>query len=228
VRHLWYWQGLRWAPGGLLLLATAGALTVPLPAAVRWVVWTLILVGAARMHGIAAAYYARRFPTLRPGARTAGGYVVSSLLIGALAADVHWTPPVLVTALVGALALLGYSVGTGGGRPHHAGVLLVLLGVAALPAFGVMADGRPRVLLWLVVSGALYLAVAVLDHRELAVCKRHLIPRAGAARPAPVRRVQVHSLPVRRIHPMAAPVDDDEAESWEPVAAPTHRARRAS
>jgi len=224
VRHLWYWQGLRWAPGGLLLLATAGALTVPLPAPALWVVWTLILVGAARMHGIAAAYYARRFPTLRPGARTAGGYVASALLIGALAADVHWTPPVLVTALVGALALLGYSVGTGGGRPHHAGVLGVLLGVATLPAFGVLADGRPRVLLWLVVSGALYLAVGVLDHRELAVCKRHLIPRADAPRPAPVRRVALHSLPVRRLQPVV----DDEVESWEPVEAPTHRTRRAS
>jgi hypothetical protein len=228
VRHLWYWQGLRWAPGGLLLLATAGALTVPLPAPVRWVVWTLILVGAARMHGVAAAYYARRFPTLRPGARTAGGYVASALLVCALAADVRWTPPVLVTALVGVLALLGYSVGTGGGRPHHAGVLIVLLAVSALPAFGVLADGRPRVLLWLVVSGGLYLAVAILDHRELAVRKRHLIPRADACRPSPVRRVPLPDVPVRRIHQGAQIHHFAEKEAWEPVPAPTHRTRRAS
>jgi hypothetical protein len=172
MRHLWYWQGLRWAPGGLLLLATAAAATAPLPAPVRWVGWLVAAVGAARLHGLAGRYYARWLPDLRPGARTAGGLTASAALIAGLVVDARLTPPVLVTAVVGAAMLLGYGFATGGGRPHHVVGVALLGALAPLPAVGLVESGRARVLLWLVACGVLYPVLAVLDHRELALKRR--------------------------------------------------------
>jgi hypothetical protein len=182
MRHLWYWQGLRWAPGGLLLLATAAAATVPLSAPARWAGWLFAVVAAARLHGLAARYYAHWLPDLRPGARTAGGLTASAALIAGLLADAHWSPPVLVTAVVGAAILLGYGFATGGGRPHHVVGVAVLGALAPLPAVGLVDSGRARVLLWLVACGALYAVLAMLDHRELALKRRTWL--GPPARPA--------------------------------------------
>ena len=89
------------------------------------------------------------------------------MLLAALVVDVVWTPPVLVTAVVGAAVLLGYGLATGGGRPHHVGGMAVLMALAPLPVIGVVDDARHRVLLWLFACGVLYPVLAVLDHREL-------------------------------------------------------------
>jgi hypothetical protein len=184
MRHLWYWQGLRWAPGGLLLLATAAAATVPLPAPVRWSGWLVAALVAARLHGLAGRYYARWLPDLRPGARTGGGLAASAGLVAALIADANWTPPLLISSIVGAGILLGYGYATGGGRPHHVVGVALLGALAPLPAVGLVDSGRSRVLLWLVACGVLYTVLAVLDHRELALKRRDWL----AVRPAPSRR----------------------------------------
>jgi hypothetical protein len=182
VRHLWYWQGLRWAPGGVLLLATAVALTVPMPVSARWAGWLLATVVAARLHGIAGDYYARTFPHLKPGARTGGGLAASAGLALALVADTQWTPPILVTAVVGASVLLAYGVATGGGRPHHVVGMAGLMALAPLPALGIVETARSRVLLCLVACGVLYPVMAVLDHRELAITHRIWQRRSMARR----------------------------------------------
>jgi len=177
MRHMWYWQGLRWAPGGLLLLATAIVATVSMPWPVRWLAWVVAVVVSARLHSLAGRYYARHFPYIRPGRLTSSGLIASGVLIAALVADVVWTPPVLITAVAGAAVLLGYGLATGGGRPHHVGGMVLLMALAPLPAVGLIDGARHRVLLWLFACGVLYPVLAVLDHRELMV-KHRLLQRA--------------------------------------------------
>jgi nitrate reductase NapE component len=179
---LWYWQGLRWAPGGFLLLATAAAVTAPVAAPVRWAGWLLAAIGAARLHGLAADYYGRWTPQLRPGTRTGGGLTASSALILALVIDARFTPPILVTAVVGAAILLGYGFATGGGRPHYVGGVATLGALAPLPAVGLVDGGRQRLVIWLVACGVLYPVLAVLDHRELAMKRRDWTRRRQLSR----------------------------------------------
>lgn len=203
MRHLWYWQGLRWAPGGLVLLATAATIAAPLPSGMCWTGWLLVVVGAARLHGIAAEYYGRRFPRLRPGNRTAGGLAASFCLIVAISADVRWEPPVLVTAVTSAAVLTGYQIATGGTRSHHTLGVGVLLGLGTMPAIGVGDTARARVLLWLTVGGVLYLVLAVCDHRQLVALGRNRIRRAYARR-RDVRNVRAPRVQARRGHAQPA------------------------
>jgi hypothetical protein len=172
MRYMWYWQGFRWAPGGLLLLATATVAVVSMPWPVRWLLWLGAVVVSARLHSLAGSYYARHFPNVRPGRLTTGGLAASGVLIVAVALDALWAPPVLVTAIVGAAVLLAYGLVTGGGRPHHVGGMALLMALAPLPAVGLVDGARPRVLLWLFACGLLYPVLAVLDHRELAIKQR--------------------------------------------------------
>src|SRR6185503_19751621 len=88
MRHMWYWQGLRWAPGGLLLLATAMVATVAMPWPARWLAWAVAVVVSARLHSLAGRYYARHFPYIRPGRLTNSGLIASGVLIAALIGDV--------------------------------------------------------------------------------------------------------------------------------------------
>ena len=180
MRHMWYWQGLRWAPGGLLLLATAIVATVSMPWPVRWLAWVVAVVVSARLHSLAGRYYARHFPYIRPGRLTNSGLIASGALIAALVGDVVWTPPVLVTTITGAAVLLGYGLATGGGRPHHVGGMVLLMALAPLPAVGLIDGARHRVLVWLFACGVLYPVLAVLDHRELMV-KQRLLQRTQSA-----------------------------------------------
>jgi hypothetical protein len=183
MRHMWYWQGLRWAPGGLLLLVTATVAIVSMPWPVRWLTWLAAVIVSARLHSVAGRYYARHFPYIRPGRLTNSGLLASGLLIAALIADVVWTPPVLITAVTGAAVLLGYGLATGGGRPHHVGGMILLMAIAPLPAIDLVDGARPRVLLWLFACGVLYTVLAVLDHRELMV-KHRLLQRTQPSAPA--------------------------------------------
>jgi hypothetical protein len=177
---MWYWQGFRWAPGGLLLLATATVAVVPMPWPMRWLSWLAAVVLSARLHSLAGGYYARHFPYIRPGRLTNSGLIASGALIAALIADVVWTPPVLVTAVTGAAVLLGYGLATGGGRPHHVGGMVLLMALAPLPVVGLFDGARHRLLLWLFACGVLYPVLAVLDHRELMV-KHRLLQRVRPA-----------------------------------------------
>jgi hypothetical protein len=182
---MWYWQGLRWAPGGLLLLATATVAVVSMPWPVRWLGWLTAVIVSARLHSLAGRYYARQFPNVRPDAPTSAGLAASGALIVALVVDAIWTPPVLVTAIVGAAVLLTYGLVTGGGRPHHVGGMVLLMALVPLPAVGLVEGPRPRVLLWLFACGVLYPVLAVLDHRELTLKHRTLQrghPAVGTSR----------------------------------------------
>ena len=191
MRHMWYWQGFRWAPGGLLLLATATVAIVPMPWPVRWLAWLAAVVVSARLHSVAGRYYAKHFPYIRPGRLTNSGLLASGLLTAALVVDVVWTPPVLITAVAGAAVLLGYGLATGGGRPHHVGGMVLLMAIAPLPAVGLVDGARPRVLAWLFACGVLYPVLAVLDHRELMV--KHRL-RQRAQPPAPAGRSRRSSM----------------------------------
>jgi hypothetical protein len=164
--RLWYLQGLRWAPGGLVFLA--GAVLASTSAPVRWLGWLAAVLAASRLHHLAQRYYGRRFGVpraVRASAvtRWAGLY----LLVGvAVVLDVWWQPPFFIAGAGSAAALLAYRRATGGGRAHYRAGAVALAGLSVLPALGIVHNGRPMLLVWMVVVGLLYLALGLLDHRQ--------------------------------------------------------------
>jgi hypothetical protein len=173
--NLWTWQGLRWAPGGLVFLILA--VTAAFPRAWTLLIW-LCVTGAVGLwwylYRVADQYYARRFGVVvgLAGQHRRRNLVKWLAFYPAMAismfVDLRLAPAVFVSGPVWALALLAYRGSTGGGRPHYWVGAAILAGLAPLPLLGVLANGRPMVMLWEVVVGALYIVLGLLDHRELA------------------------------------------------------------
>ena len=81
--------------------------------------------------------------------------------------DILLAPKVFISGAVWAAALLAYRASTGGGRPHYFVGAALLAALTPLPLAGVVAAGRPMVVLWAVMVGLLYLVLGSLDHLEL-------------------------------------------------------------
>jgi hypothetical protein len=190
--RLWYWQGLRWVPAGLVLLSAAAAAAY-WSAPGRWVSWVVTALLGARLYRLIDRFYVTRFGRMR-AARGPGWLIAVTSLTGAIAFDVLTAPPLLVTAAASAIGLLAFNALTGGGRPHHRWGVAVFAALAVLPAVG--ADVRSAMIGWLVAAGVLAILLGVLDHRELvrigvhrARTARGRDPVPGrASRPAPSRR----------------------------------------
>jgi hypothetical protein len=164
--RLWYWQGLRWAPGGLVFLT--GVALAPLAGPVRWLGWIAVLLAAARLHTMAGRYYASRFGEQRlpqPGDAARWGALYATVG-AAVTLDAWWSPMLFLTGPVSAVALLAYRASTGGGRPHYRGAAGLLAILAVLPILGIIDNGRPMLLVWMVVVGVLYIGLGLLDHRQ--------------------------------------------------------------
>ena len=173
--NVWFWQGLRWAPGGLVFLIVA--LTSLLPAGwtlPMWLCWTGVLALWWYLYRLADRYYARRFGVV---VGLAGQhrrrdlikwFVVYPAMSASIFVDLLLAPRIFLSGVVWAAALLAYRASTGGGRPHYFVGAVLLAALTPLPALGLLANGRPMVELWAVLVGALYLVLGTLDHLELA------------------------------------------------------------
>jgi hypothetical protein len=128
------------------------------------------------------AWYARSFGRV---SRIPGQFrrreLVKWLLVypalgASLAADAIMEPPLLVSGVVWAAAVLAYWASTGRGRRHYPVAAALLAALTFVPLVGPVDRGRPAVALLIAAIGAVYVAGGVLDHRELV----RLLPRAPA------------------------------------------------
>jgi len=172
--NAWFWQGLRWAPGGLVFLLVA--MTPLLPAdqtLLQWECWTGAFALWWFLYRVADRYYARRFGVV---VGLAGQhrrrdrikwFVVYPMMAASIFVDMLAAPRIFLSGLVWAAALLAYRSSTGGGRPHYFVGAALLTALTPLPALNVLRNGPPMVILWAVVVGMLYLVLGTLDHLEL-------------------------------------------------------------
>ena len=172
--NLWFWQGLRWAPVGPLAAGAAVVASVGPADMVVWAGYAAALVLAWWLYRAADGYYTRRYGVVRLmiGQHRRRDRIkwlaVYPLMLASLVVDLLAKPAVFVTGPVWAVAILLYRRTTGGGRRHYFAAAAVLAALAPLPVLGAVDAGTPIVVVWLIVTGGLYLVCGVLDHRELA------------------------------------------------------------
>ena len=172
--NVWFWQGLRWAPGGLVFLLVAVAALFPRGwTLLQWLCWTGAVASWWYLYHAADRYYARRFGVVvgRTGQHRRRARIKWLIVYPAMTAsifiDILVAPKVFISGAVWAAALLAYRASTGGGRPHYFVGAALLAALTPLPLAGVVAAGRPMVVLWAVMVGLLYLVLGSLDHLEL-------------------------------------------------------------
>jgi hypothetical protein len=172
--NVWFWQGLRWAPGGLVFLLAAALSFLPADRTLLvWLGWTGVLALWWYLYRLADRYYARRFgvviglPGLHRRRDLIKWFVAYPLMSASVFVDLLAAPRIFFSGMVWAAALLAYRASTGGGRWHYLVGAAVLAALTTLPEVGVLDNGRPMVVLWAVVVGVLYLALGTLDHLEL-------------------------------------------------------------
>src|SRR5262249_32049691 len=123
---------------------------------------------------VADGYYLRRYGVVRLalGQHRRRDQIkwlaIYPLMLASLVVDLLAKPAVFITGPVWALAVLLYRRSTGGGRRHSLAAAAVLAALAPLPVLRVVDAGAPTVVVWLAVTGGLYLVCGVLDHLELA------------------------------------------------------------
>ena len=171
--NVWFWQGLRWAPGGLVFLMVALTPVLMNDSLAVWLSWTGAFALWVYLYRLADRYYARRFGVVVAlvGAhrrRERVKWIVAyPAMTASIFVDLLVAPKLFLSGLVWAAALLAYRASTGGGRPHYFVGAALLTALTPLPALGVLANGRPMVVLWATVVGLLYLIMGGLDHLEL-------------------------------------------------------------
>ena len=171
--NVWFWQGLRWAPGGLVFLMVALTPAIMNDSLAVWLSWTGAFALWVYLYRLADRYYARRFGVVvgLVGAHRRRERVKWLVAYPAMTAsifvDLLVAPKLFLSGLVWAAALLAYRASTGGGRPHYFVGAALLAALTPLPAWGVLSNGRPMVVLWATVVGLLYLIMGGLDHLEL-------------------------------------------------------------
>ncbi|HJQ37874.1 MAG TPA: hypothetical protein VKB93_12120 [Thermoanaerobaculia bacterium] len=160
--NFFFWQGLRWVPLGLALLSWQFA---PRFLAVNMAVAFVISM-------LAGKYYSRTYGRVRTIAARAERrerwkwYGVYPAMMLSLAVDMLWKPPLLVTGIVWAIAIVLYWNSTGRGRLHYLVIAGILLSTAALPLLGI-PNGKTAINFFFSVIGAAYVAGGLLDHFEL-------------------------------------------------------------
>ena len=181
--NFFFWQGLRWVPMGVALLAVAWGLGPGTPVPDAWQTPLLLapMAGSLGLSSMAGRWYARSYGRVRarPGMharRTRTKWlVVYPLVAAALIVDAVWKLPVLTSGLAFAGAIEAYRRSTGGGRRHYIVASALFIAIAFVPVAGLVTPGAPA-LNWVVaLLGATYVVGGVLDHFEL----RRVLPGAG-------------------------------------------------
>lgn len=175
TENYYFWQGLRWIPGGLVLVV----------AGLRWSDWwpltgaandgllLAVIVFAVLASSVIGRHYRRAFGQVhgiphQHRRRTAIKWtLVYPAMAGSLVVDGLLEPQFLISGVVWGAAIAAYWWSTGRGRPHYLVAVAGLFAFAFLPAMGVVATGRPLLSLFFVVIGGIYIVGGLLDHLEL-------------------------------------------------------------
>jgi hypothetical protein len=174
--NFFFWQGLRWIPLGIGLVVASLSTndSIPLPAAVRaGIGLPILLVSLWLSTSVIGAYYSRHFGRVRTDpARhvtrsTVKWFFVYPAMVGSLIADIGFKLPVVISAIVFALAIEAYRESTGGGRHHYIVACIALVALAFLPLYGLLTPGVDAVGAMMGAIGIIYAIGGLLDHREL-------------------------------------------------------------
>jgi len=174
--NYFFWQGLRWIPLGLVLLAVSlglgGWFAIP-RALTAWAFWPMLAVALWLSTSVLGGYYQRTFGQVRADEAqhvrrtTLKWLVVYPAALVSMLIDMKIGLPFLLSGIVWGVSIELYRRSTGGERDHYlvAAVILTLLGVA--PLAGVGATGKEGVNLLIGVLGIVYIVGGLLDHRAL-------------------------------------------------------------
>jgi hypothetical protein len=160
--NFFFWQGLRWVPMGMALMI--GVL------APRFLVVAMAAAFVVSM--LAGKYYSRTYGRVRTiAARTERRqrwkwFYVYPMMLLSLIADMLWKPPLFVSGVVWAVAIILYWNSTGRGRLHYLVIAGLIAATTALPLAGV-PNGRNAINFFFAVIGAAYVVGGLLDHFEL-------------------------------------------------------------
>jgi hypothetical protein len=174
TRDLWYWQGLRFVPIGIVGLVAGVTYSPAWPEAVpEGVVLLLGFVIAVVGYRAADRYYARTMGTVHPDLSMTRlrsqvkWFAVYPAMVLSLVLDAALAPSVFVSGPVWAASLVLYWWSTGRGREHY----LVLASLTALFAFVPIAEptlaGRAAFGVFFAWFGLVYVIAGILDHVAL-------------------------------------------------------------
>jgi hypothetical protein len=147
-----------------------------------------LVVGLA-IYRVVDGWYARHYGHVvdaggRERRSIAKWLIVYPAMGASLVADAVLAPPIFISRIVWALAILGYRASTGGGRRHYLVVAGVTAALTLLPVVGLTGPGRDAFAVFFGWLGIVYTVGGLLDHRELVQALRPL-PGRDASRPEP-------------------------------------------
>jgi hypothetical protein len=182
--NYFFWQGLRWVPGGLILII-AGLLWSDWWPFTGWVEDALLIGALLAAIGISLAigrYYKRVFGSVKAiprqhARRNAIKWLVFyPAMLASLLIDGLTEIPFLVSGIVWGGAIAAYWWSTGRGRGHYLVAAAAVASLSLFPTLGVVGSGAPILSLFFIIIGGIYIVGGVLDHLEL---RRLLAPAPG-------------------------------------------------
>lgn len=170
--NLFFWQGRRFIALGLVLIVAAFANRPGMNEIVGDGALIASLIVATLAATLLGRRYRAEFGHVRPipGAHAARArlkwMLVYPAMIGAVAADLLYPMPILLSGLVWAGGIHLYRVSTGGGRNHYL-VLIAMLAALTLTPLVIDATNKQAISLMFLLLGAGYSVCAWLDDREM-------------------------------------------------------------
>jgi hypothetical protein len=173
--NYFFWQGLRWVPLGIVIIAFGFRQTPWWPLTGAWddvFLFALVALGAV-VSPFIGRYYRRTFGHVIDDAEAhhrreaTKWFLVYPLMFFSLLIDMLYLPAFFVTGPVWAAGILAYWSSTGHGRPHYllASSCMFLLGPVQWLEF--VEPGKPMFAIFGLLLGAIYIVGGILDHREL-------------------------------------------------------------
>jgi hypothetical protein len=174
--NFFFWQGLRWVPMGVALLACAAVFSprfgVPVPLH-TWIALPILGVALWLSTAVFGRYYAGHFGRVHgdPSRHVVRTYVkwlvVCPAIAGAILVDSRFEPPLILSSVAFAIAIEAYRQSTGGGRIHYIVASVYLAAFSILPVAGLASAGRSSLTTLIGILGVIYIVGGILDHREL-------------------------------------------------------------
>jgi hypothetical protein len=170
--NLFFWQGLRFVALGPVMILVAFVAANP---RIGEPAGTALMALALAAATAASVYFGRRYAVLGEVVGVPGAHrrrsrlkwlLAYPLMFGAMAVDLAYPQPILLTGIIWAGALLAFRRSTGGGRDHYLVLAAALAAFTAAPLLtgrgGVEAIG-----LLMLVIGTGHAACTWLDDREM-------------------------------------------------------------
>lgn len=174
TRDLWFWQGLRFAPAGIVLAIAGTSWSGMWPASVPEEVPVLVGIGVAGIgYRAASRYYARTMGEVRPDLSLTRvrsqvkWFVVYPAMVASLVFDGLAASPIFVSGPVWAASLLLYRLSTGGGREHYLVLAAITAMLGILPLIDSSLAGAGSFGIFFTWFGIVYVVGGILDHVAL-------------------------------------------------------------